>query len=121
MFMPGKPQIWYLDLFAGKNDYEAVKRAGAGGHKEINRTNLTWSRMEEAIQQPVVKRQLELIRFRNTCPAFADDSRITISAAGSTIQFVWENAGYEARLHADLRNYSYEITVKNPAGEVRKL
>ena len=26
IFMPGKPQIWYLDLFAGKNDYEAVKR-----------------------------------------------------------------------------------------------
>lgn len=25
LFMPGKPQIWYLDLFAGKNNYEAVK------------------------------------------------------------------------------------------------
>ena len=24
LFMPGKPQIWYLDLFAGKNDYEAI-------------------------------------------------------------------------------------------------
>ena len=46
LFMPGKPQIWYLDLFAGKNDHEAVKRAGAGGHKEINRTNLTQSRWE---------------------------------------------------------------------------
>ena len=33
IFMPGKPQVWYLDLFAGSNDYEAVKRAGAGGHK----------------------------------------------------------------------------------------
>lgn len=41
IFMPGKPQVWYLDLFAGSNDYEAVKRAGAGGHKEINRTNFT--------------------------------------------------------------------------------
>ena len=46
LFMPGKPQIWYLDLFAGKNDHEAVKRAGAGGHKEINRTNLTTEQME---------------------------------------------------------------------------
>ena len=24
LFMPGKPQIWYLDLFAGKNDYEPL-------------------------------------------------------------------------------------------------
>ena len=30
LFMPGKPQIWYLDLFAGKNDHEAVRRAGSG-------------------------------------------------------------------------------------------
>ena len=45
IFMPGKPQIWYLDLFAGKNDYEAVKMAGPGGHKEINRTNLTTARV----------------------------------------------------------------------------
>ena len=41
MFMPGKPQVWYLDLFAGSNDYEAVEKAGKDGHKEINRTNLT--------------------------------------------------------------------------------
>ena len=31
MFMPGKPQVWYLDLFAGKNDHEAVQRAGESG------------------------------------------------------------------------------------------
>ena len=43
MFMPGKPQVWYLDLFAGKNDHEAVRRAGESGHKEINRTNLSVS------------------------------------------------------------------------------
>ena len=24
LFMPGIPQVWYLDLFAGKNDHEAV-------------------------------------------------------------------------------------------------
>jgi sucrose phosphorylase len=33
MFMPGKPQIWYLDLFAGKNDHEAVQRAGESGNQ----------------------------------------------------------------------------------------
>ena len=70
LFMPGKPQIWYLDLFAGKNDHPAVARAGAGGHKEINRTNLSPQEIEERLQWDVVKRQLELLRFRNTFPAF---------------------------------------------------
>ena len=40
LFMPGIPQIWYLDIFAGKNNYEAADEAGSGGHKEINRTTL---------------------------------------------------------------------------------
>jgi len=40
MFMPGVPQVWYLDLFAGTNDYAAAKRGRTAGHKEINRTTL---------------------------------------------------------------------------------
>ena len=63
LFMPGKPQVWYLDLFAGKNDYEAVRRAGAGGHKEINRTNLSMEDIEEALKKDVVMTQLKLLRF----------------------------------------------------------
>ena len=27
MFVPGIPQVWYLDLFAGTNDYEAADKA----------------------------------------------------------------------------------------------
>jgi len=32
---------------AGKNDHAAVKQAGPGGHKEINRTNLSQAQLEE--------------------------------------------------------------------------
>ena len=51
LFMPGKPQVWYLDLFAGKNDYEAVRLAGPNGHKEINRTNYTKEMLEEGLKK----------------------------------------------------------------------
>jgi sucrose phosphorylase len=54
MFMLGKPQVWYLDLFAGKNNMEAVKRAGEGGHKEINRTNLSLQEVEDLLGQEIV-------------------------------------------------------------------
>lgn len=116
LFMPGKPQIWYLDLFAGKNDYEAVKRAGAGGHKEINRTNLTTEQMKTSLKKPIVARQLEMLRFRNTFPAFAEDSSITVNADGNRMEFVWENAGYEAKLTADLKTSGYVITECTPDG-----
>ena len=121
LFMPGKPQIWYLDLFAGKNDHEAVKRAGAGGHKEINRTNLTTEQMGEALKKPIVARQLELLRFRSTCPAFAKESRIMINSDGNKMEFTWENDGYQAKLMADLKTFECAITETAPDGQTRTL
>ena len=112
MFMPGKPQVWYLDLFAGKNDHEAVKRAGAGGHKEINRTNLSLDDIESAMKKDVVKKQLELLAFRNTNPAFDFDADLKISLDGTVMTFDWTNDGHEAILKADFSDYSYEITTK---------
>lgn len=70
LFMPGIPQIWYLDLFAGKNDYAAADNGGTGGHKEINRTALTMDDIEQGLGKPIVQDQLQLIRLRNTSPAF---------------------------------------------------
>ncbi|ADL03217.1 glycosidase [Lacrimispora saccharolytica] len=110
LFMPGKPQVWYLDLFAGKNDYEAVKKAGAAGHKEVNRTNLSLVQIEEKMGLDVVKKQIEMLRFRNNFPAFGFDSDMDIQAVGSEIDITWKKEGYEARLKADLKTCEYEIT-----------
>jgi sucrose phosphorylase len=110
MFMPGKPQVWYLDLFAGKNDHEAVKRAGAGGHKEINRTNLSLGDIEEAMKKDVVKKQLELLTFRNTNPAFGFDADLKVDVDGTVMTFAWTNGENKAVLKADFSDYSFEIT-----------
>ena len=56
MFMPGIPQVWYLDLFAGKNDYAAADSGATAGHKEINRTTLTMNDIEQGLKRPVVQR-----------------------------------------------------------------
>ncbi|SCX16098.1 sucrose phosphorylase [Lachnospiraceae bacterium YSD2013] len=109
LFMPGKPQIWYLDLFAGKNDYEAMKRAGAGGHKEINRTNLSLAEARELLDKPVVKKQLEMLRFRNTCPAFTEDAKVTITCEGSEMSITWINDKGTASLTVDFEKETYEI------------
>ena len=109
MFMPGKPQIWYLDLFAGKNDYEAMRRAGAGGHKEINRTNLSLADAETKLQEDVVQKQLELLRFRNTCPVFTEDADITVECNESLLEICWNNVAGKVTLKADLAKDTYEI------------
>jgi sucrose phosphorylase len=111
LFMPGKPQVWYLDLFAGKNDYEGMKRAGEGGHKEINRTNLTMEQVEEALTKDVVKKQLEMLRLRNTCPVFSEDAEITSELNGSAMRIVWQNACGKAELDLDFEKETYEIRI----------
>ncbi|WP_322181281.1 alpha-amylase family glycosyl hydrolase [Neglectibacter caecimuris] len=117
LFMPGKPQVWYLDLFAGKNDCEAMKRAGAGGHKEINRTNLTERDVREGLQKPVVQKQLQLLRLRANCPAFHPEAEISAKAAGSGLTLCWRYAGQEALLEADLESCSFRAVTRNSAGQ----
>lgn len=109
IFMPGKPQVWYLDLFAGKNDHDAVKRAGEGGHKEINRTNLTAEQIKERLAWDVVKDQIKMLRFRAKFPAFGFDAALSVESSGEHIHFRWEKGAYAAVLDADLKAGSFVI------------
>ena len=109
MFMPGKPQVWYLDLFAGKNDHEAVARAGAGGHKEINRTNLSMEQIEEGLKKDVVKKQIELLQLRKSHPAFGFDGTLAIDTEGSVVSFTWRKGNDTITLKADFESLEYEI------------
>ncbi len=109
LFMPGKPQVWYLDLFAGENDLAAVQRAGAAGHKEINRTNLSKEDIDAALKKPIVQKQLELLRFRNACPAFGEKAELKVETSGEAITFTWCCNGCTAKLTANLATYDFQI------------
>ncbi|HHX62944.1 MAG TPA: sucrose phosphorylase [Epulopiscium sp.] len=115
MFMPGKPQVWYLDLFAGKNNHKAVEKAGSGGHKEINRTNLSLEQIQEGLQEKIVVDQIKLIKFRNTFPAFGFDAKLTVlDSEKHMLKLRWEKKGYSATLSADLESCEYKIQVEEP-------
>lgn len=111
LFMPGKPQVWYLDLFAGQNDHEAVARAGEGGHKEINRTNLTVEDVQNALAKDVVQKQIELLRFRKASKAFTKDAKISVYADGEKMVFIWEGQT-KAELEVDFVTMSYVVREK---------
>lgn len=122
IFMPGKPQVWYLDLFAGRNDIDAVRRAGPGGHKEINRTNLSSSEVDAALATDVVLKQLELLRFRNAFGSFGFDSELEVlPAEPHVLALRWTRDGNAATLEADLAQETYRITARDAAGTVIEL
>lgn len=100
VFAPGTPQVWYLDLFLGTNDYAA---ADAGGHKEINRTNLTPEAVAAGLREPVVRRQLELLRLRREHPAFSDDAAPTWRSPGpEQVEITWRAGSARADLSIDV-------------------
>lgn len=108
MFVPGIPQIWYLDIFAGKNNYAAADAGGSAGHKEINRTTISLDAVNEGLKTDVVQKQLEIIRLRNTALAFSgqvqiDDSDVT------KIDIKWVKDQSVAHLKADLAALSFTI------------
>ena len=119
LFMPGKPQIWYLDLFLGENNHEAVRLAGESGHREINRTRLSTSDVSRGLANDVVRKQLKMLRFRNTFPAFGFSAEFTIEASSDyEVMFCWRQHGYCAVLRADLSDNSFKIEGFSPENEV---
>lgn len=108
LFMPGIPQVWYLDLFAGKNNYKAADNGGSAGHKEINRTTLTMKDIEEGLKTAIVKNQLEIIRLRNTSSAFLGTVAIN-DVCEDTIDIKWSNDTTTAHLEANLKTYNFSI------------
>jgi sucrose phosphorylase len=120
LFMPGIPQIWYLDLFAGRNDYAAADAGGTAGHKEINRTGLSLAAARKDLQRPVVRDQLALIRLRNTSRAFAGEATVA-DTADHRLEVTWRNGADRVTLTADLAACTFEIIVQDASGEERRL
>jgi len=120
LFMPGIPQIWYLDLFAGRNDYAAADAGGTAGHKEINRTGLSLAAARNDLQRPIVRDQLALIRLRNTSRAFAGEATVA-DTADHRLEVSWRNGADRVTLKADLAACTFEVIVQNASGEERRL
>jgi sucrose phosphorylase len=116
MFMPGIPQVWYLDLFAGKNDYTAADRGGTGGHKEINRTTLSNSDIEQGLRRLVVQDQLQLIKLRNSSEAFYGELELG-NTEEQSLEMTWTNGNSTATLQANLLDFGFTVTHNDDSGE----
>jgi sucrose phosphorylase len=119
VFMPGVPQVWYLDLFAGKNDYAAADAAGSGGHKEINRTSLSLDKVEAGLKRNIVLKQLEILQLRNTSKAFSGNVLIADSKENEVI-IHWSNQFEWAELRADLQTQFFTIAYTEKGVTIKK-
>jgi sucrose phosphorylase len=98
-FAPGIPQVYYVGLLAGINDLELLRRSAVG--RDINRHYYSQAEIETETKRPVVQALFDLIRFRNTHPAFEGEFRL-LDTAGHAIHIEWHNGTQWARLEVDL-------------------
>jgi sucrose phosphorylase len=97
-FTPGIPQVYYMGLLGGTNDMELLARTGVG--RDINRHYYAKEEVFSALETPLVIRLMELIRLRNSHPAFAGTCNIE-SAATNAITFTWNHSDSWIRLDVD--------------------
>lgn len=110
VFMPGKPQVWYLDLLAQVNDDTPLRTNPQEDSREINRACLSADQIQEALKKPVVQEQLSLLRLRSTCPAFQEGAEWSASAdADGNLTIIWQLGQAQACLRANLRTYAMQI------------
>ncbi|MFB3777615.1 MAG: sucrose phosphorylase [Bryobacteraceae bacterium] len=113
LFAPGVPQVYYVGLLAGCNDMELLARTGVG--RDINRHYYTPEEVEAALGRPVVRSQIDLMRFRNTHPAFGGEVRVEAPAA-HRLAIEWRRGADLARLDVDLSAPGGWITCSSPGG-----
>jgi sucrose phosphorylase len=106
-FVPGVPQVYYVGLLAGENDLELLAETGVG--RDVNRRRYDADDLRAALERPVVRDLLTLIRFRNAHPAFDGEWECTWDDAGD-ITMTWRQGPHEARMTASLPTRQIEIS-----------
>ncbi|WP_337099908.1 sucrose phosphorylase [Paenibacillus sp. YIM B09110] len=114
LYAPGIPQVYYVGMLAGENDVESLKQIGEP--RSVNRHNYSKEEIEERLQVPMLQRLLEVMRFRNSYPAFDGDIEIDEQAENGTLAITWRNQEHWTALHADFGTKQYQITYADENG-----
>ncbi|GGK00583.1 sucrose phosphorylase [Pseudomonas matsuisoli] len=106
LFAPGIPQVYYVGLLAGSNDFDLCDATGES--RDVNRHVYTLEEAEAELQRPVVQRVLALMRLRNAHPAF--DGRFELQQSGpGRLAMGWRQGDHFCRLSVDLKHYETQI------------
>ena len=106
-FTPGIPQVYYVGLLAGENDVEALKRGEEP--RSINRHTFSEAEIDKAIKKPMLQRMYEIMRFRNSYPAFGGDITVGPDKKDGTLSVTWTKGESCVTLEADFGTKAYTI------------
>lgn len=117
-FSPGIPQVYYMGLLAGENDYELMEKTNYD--RNISRHNYTLEEIEKLVKKPVVQRLCHMMQFRNEYPVFDGEMHVE-NTEDSILRIVWTQGGYRAKLDADLKKHAFRILYRDNYGTEKEM
>lgn len=116
-FLPGVPQVYYVGLLAGRNDVDLLARTRVG--RDINRHYYGREEIRGALDTPVCIALLELIRLRNSHPAFSGEFSM-LGGDDQELRLRWQKQQHFAELHCRFDDLSHVLR-HSEDGNVRTL
>ena len=109
LFGPGIPQVYYVGALFGVNDLEALE--AMRDPRSANRHDYTLDEIAERVGKPQIQKFLEVLRFRNTFPAFGGAFTVIEEGAG-VLRLTWSDASCSVALVADFPGLAFRITTR---------
>lgn len=106
-FSPGIPQVYYVGLLAGANDVALLEQTGVG--RDINRHYYSVAEIDAALERPVVKQLLALIRFRNQHPAFQQGEFFCTQTDANCLYVSWIGKSCGLELSINLTGRTFQL------------
>ncbi len=105
-FAPGIPQVYYVGLFAGRNDYELYDKTQQP--RDINRHYYSLEEIEAEFKRPVVQKMNRLMKLRNSHPAF-NGNFVLMDTDEVTLGLRWEAGEEYAQFTVRFDTFQWEI------------
>ena len=106
-FLPGVPQVYYVGLLADENDIELLRTSGVG--RDINRHWYDPAEVALALNKTIVRNLIDLIRNRNSHPAFGGRFTLEADDDEQRLSMRWVLGDHTAHLFVDFATLSHEI------------
>ena len=116
VLLPGVPQVYYVGLLGGRNDLALLQESGVG--RDINRHYYTPHEILDALQTPLVKQMLNLLRWRAEHPAFAGKFELVVRDIPHELGLQWVNNDADAQVSATINLSTRSFTIFDRIGSI---
>ncbi len=106
---PGIPQVYYAGLLAAPNDTDLLNRTRVG--RDINRPHYSLADIDTQLARPVVRRLLDMCRWRNREPVFDRGTFEQLDSPPHELVIRWTTEDRTLEASLDFETVEFSVSV----------